>query len=636
MKRVRHNLKFQWVKNPQAFQKALSLTLIYSLIFPSFVRAQDDDAPNGSTKSAITQHGSMQGALSVLTKLNQAMETAAQNPNDDWRRDEVRKAVQAVPSAVQSVASTFAANTMGNSALPFVLSTLGSAVDVNAPNSFDKHLKNPNPPAIERASEGASERKATVEELTYVVKEQARPETRNDLPSSDIAQMSYTSISQDTKVVPATEFSQIVRQKEAEMISEPLSTKVPPPSEVISSLHEDIAVAEAVIAGSVMAESDEIKKREPSSTDETEFFTEKAPKKDLKAKKPESKRAPAIKPTSWLLAPVFYLAQFENEAHAEQGQPGVGNPMNGSPTNPGDQNGGGAGQILFGIAAIIGAVAPMIVASQEAQSQQNIAQTQAQAQIQQAEIQTSTQKEMAQMSAQTALAQAQTQQQVAKMNNDAQTERLQINLAASQQQRNEQRQAEGEQLTLQRQLEAQKVALAMQKADQDILMARQSLEAQKLQMAASGSSPSSNANAATTAGSPIAAALAAQAVGESTTGTNSSNAVAGLRTTSAKSARGLISATNRLLASLDGGALSDAENIPAVRKVLDRFRGLRRGRGARKGFYQSGLSTLAAGSFAGLRMNNMVVQQQEQINTGVLEARRPMRLNQGLNSHSAR
>jgi len=217
--------------NKLQFQKALSVTLIYSMLAPTIIRAQEDsDAPNASTKSAIMQLGSMQKANSALQNLNKAMESAAQNPNDDWRRDEVRKAVQAVPAAVQGVASTFSASVMGNSALPFVLSSLGGAIDVNAPNSFDKYLKNPE--AIQKSSEAATESKRP-EELTYVVKEEpqgfeipvVKSEMKTALPASDIAQVSFTLVSQEAKPEPVSEFSEIVRRKES-ADAEVLSSKV--------------------------------------------------------------------------------------------------------------------------------------------------------------------------------------------------------------------------------------------------------------------------------------------------------------------------------------------------------------------------------------------------------------------------
>ena len=279
-------------------------------------------------------------------------------------------------------------------------------------------------------------------------------------------------------------------------------------------------------------------------------------------------------------------------------------PANGGGTsgNPGDQNGGGAGEILFGIAAIVARVAPMFVASTESQKEQNIAQTQSEAQIQQAEIQNATQKELAQMSAQTALTQAQYSKDIAQMNNDAQTQRNQINLAAAQQQRNDQRQIQQEQATYQRQMEAQRVAIAERQADESIRIAKETLEAKKLEAALKVANGASGAgNSAQGATSPLAAALTQYAMGANPT----ARGVA--RPASQPTGRGLAPAPSaRLLASVEDFESNSAiRGLVQKRKVPVRQRlGLsatasRSGAGPLKnrGLVSSGLSVVAAGSF---------------------------------------
>lgn len=269
--------------------------------------------------------------------------------------------------------------------------------------------------------------------------------------------------------------------------------------------------------------------------------------------------------------------------------------------NPSDQGGGGGADFLFGIAAIIAAVAPMVVAGIESEKEQKIATIETEAQIKQAEIQTSTQKEMAQLSSQTALAQAESSREVAKMNNDAQTQRLQINLAASQQQRNEERQFQQEQITYQRQMEAQRITLAERQAEESIRVAKETLEAKKLETALAGANAVGSPSA--TQGSPLASALVAN---------NSSGAPPA-------QGRGLGLAIAlaptipraRLLASVEVG-----ENAPFMQQVVRRqkLRGMKKGglaaftsrnvsggRGLLKtgrGMYQSGVSPLATGSFS--------------------------------------
>jgi len=274
--------------------------------------------------------------------------------------------------------------------------------------------------------------------------------------------------------------------------------------------------------------------------------------------------------------------------------------------NPGDQGGGGGADFLFGIAAIIAAVAPMVVAGIESEKEQKIATIETEAQIKQAEIQTSTQKEMAQLSSQTALAQAESSREVAKMNNDAQTQRLQINLAASQQQRNEERQFQQEQITYQRQMEAQRIALAERQAEESIRVAKEALEAKKLETALAGAnavgSPAATQKSGLqkTQGSPLASALVAN---------NSVRANPARGFVQRKLAPSVPSA--RLLASAEVG-----ENAFILQQVgrYQKSRGMKKGglvavtsrnmsggRGVLKtgrGMYQSGVSPLAMGSFS--------------------------------------
>ena len=285
------------------------------------------------------------------------------------------------------------------------------------------------------------------------------------------------------------------------------------------------------------------------------------------------------------------------------------------------KSGGGAATILTGIAAIIAAVSPMVVASQQAQSEQKIAKIESQTQIQQAEIQSQTQKDLANLNSQTALTQAQMQRETAQMNNDSQTQRLQMNLAASQMQRNEERQSQAEQLAIQRQMEEQKIAIQKMQADESIRMAREFAESQKLAALLQGADPRSVQSASSTGatGNPLAAALAAQATNSSlgsgqTTGSNSS------ASTSRTTARGLAGAVNtvaageesapaRLLASVDS-PLNGLEQNPAVRRTMRKgllgrraLAGVAMGGRAplrtAQGLYSNGLNPMAAGSFGG-------------------------------------
>lgn len=644
MKLGHHKLLFGWLDQPKVFQKGLSLVLIYSLIVPSFTwsnplndqttdeaSSKDKNAPTASMKKAILMLPSVQGALSKIGNLNQAMRIAAVNPNDEWRREEVRKAMRAVPLAVQEVAASFSSNVMGNSALPFVLSLMGGFVDVDAPNSFDKFLKNPSSdlipavgnefPAEYLGKEGDVSIVLNEKETTPSALLRGNIEKTSEKLSADTVELTSRNLASLASVaIPAVKVDSTPVLTQVEGIEKAESSSI---SSVVSNLHQDLQLVEAVVnqTESVRASS------QSNLENEESLELELSKNKKVSAKKSEKrKRSLLRKPTSWLLSPVFHLASivFESEAHAQAGGPGAG--MGGGPqSNPQDQSGGGAATFLTGIAAIIAAVSPMVVASQQAQSEQKIAKIEAQTQIQQAEIQSQTQKDLANLNSQTALTQAQMQRETAQLNNDSQTQRLQMNLAASQQQRNEERQSQAEQLAIQRQMEEQKIALQKMQADESIRIAREFAESQKLAALLQGADPRSVQSAASTtgtAGNPLAAALAAQAtnsaLGSSQTGSNSAQGSGATSRTTARGLTGVVGNTGatggeaapaRLLASVES-PLNGLEQNPAVRRTLRRGLLGRRalaggvvvGRAplrTAQGLYTSGLNPMAAGSFGG-------------------------------------
>lgn len=635
-----NNLMFHWMDRPKAHQKSVSVLLALSLFsqcLPAtesslppvsaggFALGQNyanpgegelggpDDpyAPDASTKKAIMQLPTVKGAVSAIGRLNQAMETAAKNPNDEWRREEVRKAMREVPPAVQALAGTFSANVIGTSSLPFVLSMLGGFVDVNAPKSFDKFLKNPSADLIPQVGRDFPKGDYSKEEVSLVLNEASMRETSTafkapvgapeapssqdasvTLPKTDTASLDLSIKNPEGAVSrnlasPAPASSIETREGVS------LSTPVEESSSLVRELGSDISQAEKILK-----ELEELKEEDES------FFKSKktSKKKDQKARK-------KLGPISSLEKALIFVAEnlISRDAFAEQAGNGPQD-GGGSATNPQDGSGGGAGQFLFGAAAIIAAISPMIAASTEAQKEQNITQIETQAQIKQAEIQTQTQKEMAQLSAQTSLAQAKAQQDIAVLNNNAQSERLQLNLMAAQQQRSEERQAQAQQLMMQQQMEAQKMALAQAQADETIRLARQNLEAQRLEAALNdtGIAPSNLPTGALAAGNstgsfltlgnPLASALTAQALGAN--GGNSaglSNSV-GVMTTPARALKRTSAATP---AALLASAVSSDEEFSFIPKSKRRGVSQRR-RGplsTSRGIYRNGLSLAAAGSF---------------------------------------
>lgn len=290
------------------------------------------------------------------------------------------------------------------------------------------------------------------------------------------------------------------------------------------------------------------------------------------------------------LASLIIEKRAEASSTPQPGMQGQGDGM-GNQQNPGDQGGGGAADFLFGIAAIIAAIAPMIVAGIESEKEQKIAKIEADTQITQAEIQTSTQKELANLSSQTALKQAEASREVAIMNNEAQTQRLQINLAFAQQQRNEERQDQQAQLEIQRQAQAQQIALAERQAEEAKELVRKNNEAQSLQVAlagGTGASPSASqsltpvnplASSLLGAGATASAASSSSSKPASSVGLNSS-APSAVLSGNLPMARGLFeesesgvkkdqSTSSRLLASVDT-SITSLESVDGLQTILKR------------------------------------------------------------------
>lgn len=625
-----HNLMFHWIERPRAHQKSLSVLLALSLFsqcLPAtepqlppvsaggFALGQnyanpgegelggpdDPNAPDAATKNAIMQLPTVKGAVSAIGRLNQAMETAAKNPNDEWRREEVRKAMREVPPAVQALAGTFSSHMIGTSSLPFVLSMLGGFVDVNAPSSFDKFLKNPSADLIPQVGKDFPKGDYSKEDVSLVLNEASLKET-STVYKAPVAQHALSTpvptianLKQDTAKLESFEkpSEPAIERELASPASSfessqavPLSTPVEESSNLVKQLGADISQAEKIV-----------KELEALKEEEESLFK----KKKAKTKKEKEARRP-IGPVSLMDEALIFISEnlVSNQAFAAEP----------TPQNPQGESGGGAGQFLFGAAAIIAAISPMIAASTEAQKEQNIAQIETQAQIKQAEIQTQTQKEMAQLSAQTSLAQAKAQQDIAMLNNNAQSERLQLNLAAAQQQRNEERQAQTQQLLMQQQIEMQKVALAEAQANETIRLFRQNLESQRLEAALNdtGMAPSNLPTGALAAanstgsfltmGNPLASALTAQALGNNlgsaaaaTTGSG------GVMTTPARAIKRTAATPSALLASAVASEDEEFSFFPQLKKKRAINKRRKGPISNSRGIYRNGLSLAAAGSF---------------------------------------
>ena len=108
------------------------------------------------SQSEISGNKAVIAAMATIMQINAAMESAAQNPMDQWRRQNVAHAMGLLPLAIQALASEFKQSNLGDSDLPAVQAMLGGFIDTSAPGRFKQFLKTPDKSLIPQLGKGMS------------------------------------------------------------------------------------------------------------------------------------------------------------------------------------------------------------------------------------------------------------------------------------------------------------------------------------------------------------------------------------------------------------------------------------------------------------------------------------------------
>lgn len=161
---------------------------------------------------------------------------------------------------------------------------------------------------------------------------------------------------------------------------------------------------------------------------------------------------------------ITLFSTFAPPAHAEDDE--------------GSQSGKNSAQMLFGLAAIMAAVSPMVAAAIQADADKQIAKTNANAQIKMTQISSDTSKFLADNQKQVALQQAETAKAISKENQDSATRRLQAQLNELRVARQENNQIEDKKFAYQQRLDQERLALAKQQADETVRLANSQMRAQ--------------------------------------------------------------------------------------------------------------------------------------------------------------
>ncbi len=84
-----------------------------------------------------------QGIILAIANLNKAMRDASENPMDEWRRANVRRAMDIMPVAIRGLAAEYKGAKLNGVEFPAIKAMLGGFIDVNAGENYNKFLVNP-------------------------------------------------------------------------------------------------------------------------------------------------------------------------------------------------------------------------------------------------------------------------------------------------------------------------------------------------------------------------------------------------------------------------------------------------------------------------------------------------------------
>lgn len=481
----------------------------------------------------------------TIAIVNRAMRDAAENPMDEWRRLNVRHAIGLMPGAIIGLAQEFQDGKLKDGDLPMAQAVLGGFIDTSAGERYKKFMKSPDKSLIPQT--GAAFPRVTPPPAPYgpsgtLVASAAPMASAPGAPTDDsrkniaagplspeLVDLGGTTASRgpepqgkasnarigyddsvakpgarsgaDSDAISATtgrdsagrdaaQVATIMQQGAVAAASAPASQK--------NELLRDLSTVESQTSGAA-ADLRSLRRSEPKKDDDFFTTTKLGEETELgaaiKAKRPRAAKTKdyriQAKPKFWTSSPLLKLMQSICLPDAEAAKSGGGQGGQG-----GEEKGGGekAAQILFGVAAIIAAIAPMVVASTQAKADVAIAGINANTQITMTKITSETSKQLADKQKEVALTQSNIAADISRFNNNAVTDRLEKQLAELRAARQDAQQAEREKRQLELEFQNQRIALAQKQADDQLKLAKETLNAQLTQAGLSqGFSNSRNA-----------------------------------------------------------------------------------------------------------------------------------------------
>lgn len=444
-----------------------------------------------SSSAAINGNPGMIGMFMAVANLNYSMRVAAENPQDEWRVQNVRHAMGMIPVAMMGLAGEFSSNKLVNNDLPAVMGMLGGFVDKNAAEGYKKFLQKPDASLIPKLGPDFPQSylaKAEAEGKTqgYKGAEDAPGLQAQDSPEKNLAQTSSDLKQFKDELLDLGSF---VAQKKME--SEKSSnatifgdesvsknglatpTQLNEPGAIGKATGETVSQSVRDIASTTLkgeeipsllapreledekADKDAEQKKE---AEDKAFFKKVGEKKSEEEKARSSKKRKRLRegisflPSTLRFLPLVALVKT---LHAENC---------GGGGSKDDQQGGDAGSFLQGIAAIMAAVAPMVAVAIQAKSDEKIAKMTTEAQITMTNISAQNSKYITDAQERIQTNQLNMGAKVAKENNEFATDRLQKQLTELRSQRDQTYAMEKEKRGIENDYNNKRISLAEKQA----------------------------------------------------------------------------------------------------------------------------------------------------------------------------
>lgn len=450
-----------------------------------------------SLGEALSNPG-MKRLMFTIAMLNKAMQDAADNPMDQWRRQNVAHAMGMMPMAIAGLAKEFQAGKLTDNDFPMVQQVLGGFIDKNVGDRYTNFAKNPSRNLIPQVGQSFPK--------DVLASGGGGPANQNaNLYFDDSAAKGGPSVSTvgDASKMPKRMEDELANlsnvaepakteKKESqnlyfdESVAKGAPAEAAPASESTSSVGAAKSSAPLFQSGSVDFNSQLVRDlssvesslgyREPAKAETLEkpsspesSLEGDVPSSKAGLKRPAKRRRPGEYRTK--INPQFF--SWEEVALAA----GLYGPF-GPENSFAEDSGNKSAEVLFGIAAIMAGIAPMVAASMQASADKEIAKTNAKAQITMTQISANTSKFLADNQKQVALQQADTARAISKENQDSATRRLQMQLAELRSARQESNAIEDKKQRYQERLDGERLALAKQQADETVRLANSQMRAQ--------------------------------------------------------------------------------------------------------------------------------------------------------------